>query len=175
MNPPLHVVCPHCDTTNRVPARRLESKPMCGDCRRYLFVGEPAPLGGISVQKHLRRSDIPVLVNFWVPGVNGSGQLLNQLTNAAGKLEPWMRLATVNIGSELGVGALYGIHSVPTLALFENGREVTRRSGPMVGSEIVSWVQNRSNRDHGWVIVSTERPRTPAKRAPLPNPPPAGS
>jgi thioredoxin 2 len=30
MSDPKHIVCPHCDAVNRVPADKLEAQPTCG-------------------------------------------------------------------------------------------------------------------------------------------------
>ena len=45
MNSPLHIVCPHCHTTNRVAAEHLGSAPDCGQCHQPLFTGQPLALG----------------------------------------------------------------------------------------------------------------------------------
>ena len=41
----LHVGCPHCGTTNRLPAIRLAQDPICGRCGQALLAGEPVELG----------------------------------------------------------------------------------------------------------------------------------
>ena len=40
----LHVVCPHCHTTNRVRADQLVAAPDCGSCHQPLFAGQPLAL-----------------------------------------------------------------------------------------------------------------------------------
>jgi len=35
----VQVVCPHCDTTNRMPRERLADRGKCGACKRPLFEG----------------------------------------------------------------------------------------------------------------------------------------
>ena len=37
MSESLHIVCPHCQTTNRVRADQLASAPDCGQCKQLLF------------------------------------------------------------------------------------------------------------------------------------------
>jgi thioredoxin 2 len=37
----------------------------------------------------------------------------------------------------------YAIRSIPTLALFQNGRELARQPGAMGTADIVSWVQSQ--------------------------------
>ena len=44
MDDPVHVVCPHCDTINRVPSERLSDGGRCGNCHQALFDGHPAAL-----------------------------------------------------------------------------------------------------------------------------------
>ena len=44
MSDTLHVVCPHCDRTNRLPAARLTEAPNCGACHEALFTGHPLAL-----------------------------------------------------------------------------------------------------------------------------------
>ena len=51
MAEPLHVVCPHCDSTNRMPADRLGRAGKCGRCHRALFTGEPTPSQALRLRK----------------------------------------------------------------------------------------------------------------------------
>lgn len=65
MSESLHIVCPLCDTVNRIPAARLSDGPKCGRCHRSLFRGHPHELTAANFQKQITRNDIPVLVDFW--------------------------------------------------------------------------------------------------------------
>ena len=68
MSEPLHIVCPHCSTTNRVKPDQLASHPDCGQCHQPLFTGHPVALDDeTAFDKHVLRSQIPVLVDFWAP------------------------------------------------------------------------------------------------------------
>src|SRR5512146_1057565 len=71
MEPALHIVCPHCDTINRVPRAKLD-KPdggggRCGQCREKLFDGHPVALDTARFERHLAKSGIPLLIDFWAP------------------------------------------------------------------------------------------------------------
>ena len=59
----------------------------------------------------------------------------------AAQLEPRVRLGKVNTETEQTIGAQYGIRSIPTLILFQNGREVARQAGAMGAADIVRWAQ----------------------------------
>jgi thioredoxin 2 len=67
MPEPLIVVCPRCHSPNRVPAERLGDGATGGKCASPLFAGEPLELDAGSFDKHVGRSDIPVVVDFWAP------------------------------------------------------------------------------------------------------------
>jgi thioredoxin 2 len=48
----------------------------------------------------------------------------------------------VDTQDEPALGARFGIRSIPTLVLFQQGRELARHSGAMSSPAIVSWVQS---------------------------------
>jgi thioredoxin 2 len=141
MSDSLHLVCPHCHVINRVPAARLGQAPNCGQCHRLLFDAHPVELTAATFDRHISRNDIPLLVDFWAPWCGPCKMMAPQFAQAAGLLEPQVRLAKVNTEAEQGLGAQYGIRSIPTLALFRGGREIARQPGAMGAQDIVNWVR----------------------------------
>ncbi len=137
------VVCPHCHAPNRVPAARLADGGTCGKCKAPLFAGQPVELGAANFDEHVGRSDIPVLVDFWAPWCGPCRSMAPAFAQAARQLEPEFRLAKVNTEDEQALAARFGIRSIPTLALFRNGREVARQAGAMDLASLVRWVRNQ--------------------------------
>ncbi|MGO9803141.1 MAG: thioredoxin TrxC [Steroidobacteraceae bacterium] len=140
----LHIVCPHCTATNRMPATRLAETPKCGQCHQPLFTGHPVELTAASFQRFIERSDLPVVVDFWAPWCGPCRMMAPEYAAAAPELEPQVRLAKVDTEAEPELGGQFGIRSIPTLVCFRGGREIARRSGAVSRAEIVRWVRSLS-------------------------------
>jgi len=143
MTNPVHIACPICTTTNRIPANRLDAGGTCGKCGAPLFNHRPVELNSSNFDRMINNNDIPVLVDFWAPWCGPCKMMAPVFEQAAQQLEPQIRLGKLNTENEQAIAARYGIRSIPTLAIFKNGKVIAQQAGAMNLDQIITWSRSQ--------------------------------
>jgi thioredoxin 2 len=141
MSDPVHLVCPQCGAINRIPPQHQLQAAKCGKCHQSLFSGKPLELSERTFDRHLSRSEIPLVVDFWAPWCGPCKMMTPIFAQAAQHLEPRVRLAKVNTETNQRLAARFHIRSIPTLVLFKQGREVARSAGAMDLRALEAWIE----------------------------------
>jgi len=136
MTEALHIVCPHCHTTNRVKAADMASAPDCGSCHQPLFTGAPLALDEAGFDRHIGRSQIPVLVDFWAPWCAPCRALGPILDKLAAEMAGRFVLAKLDTDRHPDIAGRYGIRGIPDVRLFVDGAIVDGFTGALPEREL---------------------------------------
>ncbi|WP_373018650.1 thioredoxin TrxC [Thiomicrorhabdus sp.] len=135
------IMCPSCGGLNRVADEKLNSHPTCGKCKNPLFLNKPIEMNGQQFMRAYQKSDQPLVVDFWAPWCGPCKSFAPTFTQAAANFEPRARFVKINTETEQQIGAQFGIRSIPTLAIFQGGKEITRVSGAMDLGNFSRWLE----------------------------------
>lgn len=136
-----HLVCPHCQATNRIPATRLSADPKCGKCSQALLTASPRELNAQTANKVIQKNEVLTIVDFWASWCQPCIMMAPEFKVAASQL-PQVVFAKIQTDKYEQAAAPYNIRSLPTMVAFRNGREVARQSGALPSHQIVQWVQS---------------------------------
>ena len=139
-SPRVVVACPHCHTLVRVPKDRLGDNPTCAKCKSAVVTGQPIALDAQAFETHTRRSDLPVLVDFWAEWCGPCRAMSPVLERFASERSTQLQVGKVNTDENQQLAGGLGIRSIPTLILFRGGKEVARRSGSSDLGSLNRWV-----------------------------------
>jgi thioredoxin 2 len=142
MGESIEVVCGHCDSVVRLPRDRMNDAPRCPKCHSPLFEGKPIELTEANFDRHLTRSALPIVVDFWAPWCGPCIAMAPFYETAARQLEPLLRFAKLNTQDEPGPAARFNIRSIPTLLVFRAGKEIARQSGSMDANSLTRWLKS---------------------------------
>jgi thioredoxin 2 len=134
----LHITCPHCQATNRLPAARIDEAPNCGRCGQALLLGQPIELSDADFDAVVGVTKQPVLVDFWAAWCGPCQMMAPAFAQAGQQLAGRALLVKVDSDANPQLAARFGIRSIPTLVRLKDGLETRRQSGAIPASAIVA-------------------------------------
>jgi thioredoxin 2 len=130
--------CPSCGKSNRLRYENLNRTIRCGNCQTTLPPpAEPVDAPDAAAFDTLvQQSPVPVVVDFWAPWCGPCRMMAPELETAARGMAGRALVVKVNTDAVPELGERFRIMSIPTLAVFRQGREISRVSGVRPAAEI---------------------------------------
>lgn len=138
--------CPHCGTSNRVPARRLADTGRCGACREPLPpLAEPADVDAATFDEIVGDARVPVLVDFWAAWCGPCKMAAPEVAKAAVHLAGRAIVLKVDSDREAALAGRYGVRSIPFFAVFSGGSLVWQQAGLLRHGQLEQAVLEHAN------------------------------
>jgi thioredoxin 2 len=138
----LITACPNCGQRNRIAFNAREAR--CGKCRTDL----PAPAEPVEIPDAttfdalVQNAAHPVVIDFWAPWCGPCRMVAPEIARVAAAQAGRLIVVKVNTDDVPELGERFGIRSIPTMAVFDRGREVARTSGAMPAAQIEAFVRD---------------------------------
>jgi thioredoxin 2 len=136
----LIIRCLKCGAKNRMPEERLNQKPLCAGnaMTRWLLQQQtkPVEVTDDSFAREVLAADTSVLVDCWAPWCGPCRKLSPIIEELASDYANGVKVAKLNVDENPVTASQYGIHSIPTMLLFKDGKLVQRLVGALPKEEI---------------------------------------
>ena len=127
----MKIICQHCLSIYNVPKKDSYKKANCGRCKNSLLHNKIIEASASNIDKIIDNSDIPVVVDFWAPWCGPCKMFAPVFGAVAMEFALKAVFVKVNTKHEQFLGSRFKIRSIPTLAIFKDGKEIGRVSGAM--------------------------------------------
>ena len=134
------VVCPNCQTKNRVPSM-AHGIPRCGKCQtplRWVVNASDADFASVA-----EAATIPVLVDVWAPWCGPCRMVSPALEQLADELAGRLKLVKVNADESPAVSDQFEVQAIPTLVLLNRGKVIDKQVGAAPVNYLRTWVTSR--------------------------------
>lgn len=131
--------CPVCDANNRVPAGRLGDTAKCAKCKARLPTTRPLEIhSAAELDELVREAKVPVLVDYWASWCGPCRTVAPELERLAEARAGQLVIAKVDTEALPELASRAQIRSIPTFALFRDGKENKRVQGAMRGATLAA-------------------------------------
>jgi thioredoxin 2 len=121
--------CAECGAKNRVLLKK-ENTPVCGKCKSTLsFPAKPLIITDANFNQLVERSGLPVLLDLWATWCPPCRMLAPIVDEIARDMSGKFIVGKLDVDKNPQISSRFGVQSIPTLLIFNGGREAERIVG----------------------------------------------
>ena len=135
------VACPFCDTLNRVDMERVADRPKCGNCGRPILLDRPVAVSDANFEQVTTGTTVPVLVDFYADWCGPCKMMAPLLDDVAHGRAGELLVLKLDTDQNPATQQRFGVRGIPTLIVFRGGKEVARRVGSVLPTELDTFLK----------------------------------
>ena len=134
--PTATVPCTFCSALNQVDLARVSHRPKCGKCSRPIMLDRPLRVSDIDVDRIISDSQVPLVVDFYADWCMPCKAMAPALDEVAHEHPGQVLVAKLDTDRNPNAATRFNIRGIPTLIVFQNGRETKRQTGALRREQI---------------------------------------
>ncbi|HWL39833.1 MAG TPA: thioredoxin [Gemmatimonadaceae bacterium] len=127
----LTIRCQFCETWNRIDAAKVADRPKCGKCSKPILLERPLILTDDTFSRTVTNTDVPVFVDFYADWCGPCRAMAPAVDALAARAQGRALVTKLNTDNSPRTAGSFDIRGIPTVIVFQNGKEVARQSGAL--------------------------------------------
>jgi len=123
------VRCVFCQTSNRVDLGKLALGPRCANCKRPILLDRPLKVTGADFDQTLNGTTVPILVDFYADWCGPCHMMAPTVDDFAKRHAGEALVLKLDTDADQAIAGRFGIRGIPTMIVFDHGRERGRHVG----------------------------------------------
>jgi thioredoxin 2 len=123
------VPCTFCSALNHVDLTRVAHRPKCGKCSRPILLDRPLRITDESIDRIVADADVPLAIDFYADWCAPCKVMAPIIDELAHENPGRVLIAKLDTDRNPMAARRFNIRGVPTLIVFEHGRETKRQTG----------------------------------------------
>jgi thioredoxin 2 len=143
------VPCTFCGALNHVDLARIAQRPKCGKCSRLLLLDRPLRLHDNDFDRVINDAEVPVVVDFYADWCAPCKAMAPVIDEFAHERVGQLLVAKLDTDRNPAISMRFNIRGIPTLIVFERGRETKRQTGAIGRAQLDALIDRRSSQAAG--------------------------